>query len=147
MQAYYSNLSNEEKLIVSFISQACFGMQIIENWTNSDEKKFFFFSYKQKFLCEQWLVLIISLKFWGDVSYGCSTIAEAPRILFECVAEENHFPPALLVLLRDLCNKRQINDRKTNRNLLTNILHVYMMRVGEDSWESLGLQGDPTSPS
>ena len=43
MQAYYSNLSNEEKLIVSFISQACFGMQIIENWTNSDEKKFFFF--------------------------------------------------------------------------------------------------------
>ena len=43
MHAYYSNLSNEEKLIVSFISQACFEMQIIENWTNSDEQKFIVF--------------------------------------------------------------------------------------------------------
>ena len=60
MQAYYSNLSNEEKLIVSFISQACFGMQIIENWTNSDEKKFFFFHINRSFYVNSgwsWLYL------------------------------------------------------------------------------------------
>lgn len=42
MHACYSNLSNKEKLIVSFNSQAYFGMQIKENQTYSDEWKFIF---------------------------------------------------------------------------------------------------------
>jgi len=35
----------------------------------------------------------------------------------------------------------------TIRKLSTEELTVLNCGVGEDSWESLGLQGDPTSPS
>ena len=50
-------------------------------------------------------------------------------------------------------SKKQESSRKTSisalltRKLSTKELMLLNCGVGEDSWESLGLQGDPTSPS
>ena len=48
------------------------------------------------------------------------------------------------MLLEHLQVEMEVYERGA---LLSEVLMLLNCGVGEDSWESLGLQGDPTSPS
>ena len=67
----------------------------------------------------------------------------------DSILKSRHYLPTKVLLVKALIFPAVMYGCKswTLKKLSTETLMLLNSGVGEDSWESLGLQGDPTSPS